>query len=154
MERIEYDNTFLAQLEKHEGLRLEAYICPAGKLTIGYGHNCEAWPVAGVEKVGDVITRTRADKLLLEDVACIAEELDDKLPWWRTMEEPRQAVLLNMAYNMGVPRLLAFKRALGAMRIGDYARAGTEMLDSRWAREQVRSRAAELARQMVLGDWE
>jgi lysozyme len=87
-------------------------------------------------------------------VAFLAEELDDKLPWWRKMDEPRQGVLLNMAYNLGVPRLLAFKRALGAMRIGDYARAGTEMLDSRWAREQVRSRAAELARQMVLGDWE
>jgi lysozyme len=52
-----------------------------------------------------------------------------------------------------VPKLLGFKRALGAMSIGDYPRAGTEMLDSQWAR-QVRGRAAELARQMVLGDWE
>jgi lysozyme len=58
-----------------------------------------------------------------------------------------------MAFNMGVSGLLGFKHALGAMKIGDYARAGTEMLDSRWAK-QVRGRAAELARQMVLGCWE
>ena len=153
MERIEHDNTFLAQLERHEGLRLEAYICPAGKLTVGFGHNCEDRPVAGVEKVGDTITRSRADQLLLEDVSLLADELDSRIPWWRTMDEPRQAVVLNMAFNMGTPKLMGFKRALSAMKIGDYNRAGSEMLDSQWAR-QVRGRAAELARQMVLGAWE
>ena len=153
MERIEYDDTFLDQIKRHEGLRLEAYLCPAGALTVGYGHNCDVWPVACVEKVGDVISRTKAEEILVEDVAFFAEELDDKLPWWRKMEEPRQAVLLNMAFNLGVPKLLGFKRALGAMSIGDYPRAGTEMLDSLWAR-QVKGRAAELARQMVLGAWE
>ena len=153
MKRIENDETFLAQLKRHEGLRLEAYLCPAGKLTIGWGHNCEASPVPGVEKEGDVISRGSAEVLLFQDVKSVARELDDKLGWWRKMEEPRQGVLLNMAFNMGVPKLLSFKRALGAMKIGDYARAGTEMLDSQWAL-QVKGRAAELARQMVLGAWE
>ena len=154
MERIEYDEAFLDQLKKHEGLRLEAYLCPAGALTIGWGHNCDAWPVEGVEKVGDIISRVTAEEILIEDVAFFASELDDRLSFdWRKMEEPRQAVLLNMAFNLGVPKLLGFKRALGAMRIGDYPRAGTEMLDSIWAK-QVKGRAAELARQMVLGVWE
>jgi lysozyme len=153
MARIENDEAFLDQLKRHEGLRLEAYICPAGKLTIGWGHNCEAKPVLSVEKEGDVVSRGTAEILLYQDVKALAKELDDKLPWWRKMEEPRQAVLLNMAFNLGVPKLLGFKRALGAMRVGDYPRAGTEMLDSAWAR-QVKGRAAELARQMVLGDWE
>ena len=154
MERIEYNDKFLAQLKRHEGLRLAAYLCPAGALTVGYGHNCDVWPVAGVEKVGDVISRTKAEEILVEDVFFFAEELDGRLGFdWRKMEEPRQAVLLNMAFNMGVSGLLAFKRALGAMRIGDYPRAGTEMLDSKWAR-QVKGRAAELARQMCLGAWQ
>lgn len=154
MYRVEYDERFLAQLKRYEGLRLEAYRCPAGKLTVGYGHNCDVWPVAGVEDEGDVVSRTKAEELLAEDVAFFAEELDGRLSFdWRKMEEPRQAVLLNMAFNMGVSGLLGFKHALGAMKIGDYARAGTEMLDSRWAK-QVRGRAAELARQMVLGCWE
>ena len=153
MARIEYDEAFFDQLKKHEGLRLEAYLCPAGALTIGYGHNCDAWPVVGVEKVGDIISRVKAEEILIEDVAFFAGELDDRLGWWRKMEEPRQAVLLNMAFNLGVSKLMGFKRALGAMSIGDYPRAGTEMLDSNWAK-QVKGRAAELARQMVLGCWE
>jgi lysozyme len=90
---------------------------------------------------------------LLEDVSLLADELDSRVPWWRTLDETRQGVLLNMAFNMGVPKLMGFKRALSAMKIGDYNRAGSEMLDSQWAR-QVRGRAAELARQMVLGAWE
>lgn len=45
-----------------EALRLRAYICPAGKPTIGYGHT------RGV-RLGDVITRPRADELFDMDVA-------------------------------------------------------------------------------------
>jgi hypothetical protein len=89
----------------------------------------------------------------LDDVVEAARGLDVAVPWWREMDEARQGVLLNMAFNMGVPRLMGFKKALGAMSIGDYARAGTEMLDSKWA-VQVKWRSAELARQMVLGEWE
>lgn len=151
--RIENNENFLSQLKRHEGFSLEAYTCPAGFLTIGWGHNCDAHPVPGVEHVGDTVSRGSAESLLYQDVKAIARELDAAFPWWRKIEEPRQAVLLNMAFNMGLPKLKTFKKAVGAMSIGDYPRAGTEMLDSRWA-EQVRGRAAELARQMVLGDWE
>lgn len=153
MKRIEYDETFLAQLKRHEGLRLEAYKDTEGVLTIGWGHNCEASPVDGVKVEGDVIRRADADTLLTADLLLISTELDRALPWWRELDEPRQGVILNMGFNLGVSGLLGFRRALGAMKIGDYARAGTEMLDSRWA-GQVRGRAAELARQMVLGCWE
>ena len=37
----------LAQLERHEGKRLTAYLCTAGALTIGIGHNCLAWQCNG-----------------------------------------------------------------------------------------------------------
>lgn len=150
---IEHNEHFLAQLKRHEGLKLEAYRCPAGALTVGYGHNCDVWPVLGVNRVGDTISRSMAEELLLEDVTGIAEDLDFLWPWWREMEEPRQAVLLNMAFNLGSPKLKTFKRMIGALKVGDYPRAGTEMLDSNWAK-QVKGRATELARQMVLGDWE
>jgi lysozyme len=150
---IEQNEQFLQQLKRHEGCSLEAYLCPSGVLTIGYGHNCEARPVEGVRQVGDVIDRARAMALLVDDVVEAARGLDVAVPWWREMDEARQGVLLNMAFNMGVPRLMGFKKALGAMSIGDYARAGTEMLDSKWA-VQVKWRSAELARQMVLGEWE
>lgn len=149
----ETNDKFFAQLKRHEGLRMEAYLCPAGKLTIGYGHNLDAWPVEGVRKVGDVISREKAEELLVEDVFGMVDELDDALPWWREMSEPRQAVLLNMAFNMGLPKLLTFKKAIAAMYVGNWNKAAHEMLDSQWA-EQVKGRAAELATQMVTGAWQ
>lgn len=153
MERIENDEAFLDQLKRHEGLRLEAYLCPAGKLTIGWGHNCDVWPVAGVEKVGDVISLGSAEILLFQDTKAIARELDDKIPWWRELSDPRAAVILNMAFNLGVPKLLGFKRALAAAKENDWNKAAFEMADSRWA-EQVKHRSRELITQFALGAWQ
>lgn len=52
----------LAIIKKYEGCRLTAYVCPAGKLTIGYGHT------KGVKK-GQKITQAQAEAYLREDVA-------------------------------------------------------------------------------------
>ncbi|SKA08641.1 lysozyme [Cetobacterium ceti] len=49
-------------IKQEEGLRLKAYKCQAGVLTIGYGHT------RGV-KENDVITEEQAEKLLIEDLA-------------------------------------------------------------------------------------
>ena len=48
-------------IKKYEGCRLTAYKCPAGVLTIGYGHT------DGV-KAGDTITQAQADLYLQTDV--------------------------------------------------------------------------------------
>lgn len=64
--------------------------------------------------------------------------------------QARAEVLINMAFNMGVPGLLKFRRALDAVRADDYDAAASHMLDSRWAC-QVGRRAVELARQMRAG---
>ena len=52
-------------IKRYEGLRLEAYVCPAGVLTIGWGHT------KGV-KAGMVIDLAEAERLLADDIA-IAE---------------------------------------------------------------------------------
>jgi lysozyme len=49
-------------IKQHEGLRLEAYVCPAGKWTIGYGHTRTA--ARGLK-----ITEEQADALLRQDIA-------------------------------------------------------------------------------------
>ena len=48
-------------IKAHEGLRLTAYQCPAGKWTIGWGHTLTA-------KKGLTITEAAAEDLLIEDV--------------------------------------------------------------------------------------
>lgn len=148
---IEHNHRMLEQLKRHEGLSLEAYYCPAGKLTIGYGHNLEAWPVHGLGE-GSVIDHARATALLIDDVERVADELDRRIPWWRELCEERQAVLLNMGFNLGVAGLMGFGKMLAACERGAFLRAAEEMGDSRWA-QQVKGRALELIDQMWSGVW-
>ena len=60
-------------------------------------------------------------------------------------------VLLDMAFNVGLPRLRGFKRMWAALEGRDYSEAAKEMLDSKWAR-QVKTRAYTLARMMESGE--
>lgn len=151
---IEHSPRFLRQLKRHEGLRLKAYICPAGALTIGYGHNLDANPVdwlGGRRTINDA----EADRLLRDDLARLLPGVVDITGGrvWGALAPPRQGVLLNMAYNLGLRGLAGFGRMLGAVENSDWQRAADEMLESAWA-GQVRGRAFELARQMQTGEWQ
>ena len=146
----------LAQLERHEGKRLEAYRCTEGFLTVGIGHNCTVWPVAGITKVGDCITPEKCQELFGADVARFESYLAEDLPWTertKNNQPARYAVLFNMAFNLGRRGLLGFKKMLEHVRMGNYPQAATEMLDSKWA-TQVKGRAKELAKQMETGQWQ
>lgn len=151
MTNIEQNPRLLDQLKRHEGLSLEAYYCPAGRLTIGYGHNLEAWPVHGLGE-GSRIDKARATALLIDDVVRVADELDRRIPWWRELSEERQAVLVNMGFNLGVAGLMGFSKMLASCEHGDFGRAAQEMGSSRWAK-QVGNRALELMDQMWTGVW-
>ena len=130
----------IRQLRLHEGERLKPYRCTAGKLTIGVGRNLE----------DRGITREEASYLLANDIAAEERELLRALPWVANLDEVRQRVLLDMAFNMGVVGLLAFKRTLATIQAGDYQRAAAMMLDSKWA-GQVGQRAERLSRMMATG---
>lgn len=150
--RIEHHPNTLAQVKRHEGLSLVPYRCPAGYLTIGYGHNIDAGTGPDI-KEDDRITETEAEKLLEIDLRAVGVSLDAVLAGWRKLCEPRQAVLLNMGFNLGVGGLLKFRKALAAVKAGDWDKAADEMLDSKWRRD-VKGRAYELAEQMRTGKWQ
>lgn len=63
-------NTATRELVKQfEGLRLRAYVCPAGRWTIGWGHT------SGVSE-GDTITAEEAEELLEHDLGEAAQHVD------------------------------------------------------------------------------
>ena len=134
------------QLKRHEGAVTDKrgnhkpYRCTAGKLTLGYGRN--------IEDRG--ITDAEAEHLLDCDIIKSTSELSSALRFYSQLDDVRQAVLINMHFNLGLGRLLTFRKTLAAIGQGDYKTASAEMLDSRWAR-QVGSRAVELAEQMRTG---
>lgn len=131
---------WLERTKRYEGLRLKPYTCPAGKLTIGYGHNLE----------DNGITQEMADELLKTDLAYARIDVETKIPGVAKLNEARQYVLVDMCFNMGISRLLTFKKMLAALQEGYYERAAYEMLNSRWAK-QVGRRAKELAEIMKTG---
>ena len=129
-----------AQLVRHEGLKLKVYRDSLGIPTIGVGRN--------LQDVG--ISEDEAMVLLDNDLINVFEDLDRALPWWRKMSTYRQMALADMSFNMGIKRLLGFKKALAAMQEGRWEDAAREMLDSKWA-TQVKGRANTLAEMMKEG---
>ncbi|WP_018694354.1 glycoside hydrolase family protein [Algicola sagamiensis] len=132
----------IEQLKRHEAFRPDVYLCTAGKPTIGYGRNLEANP----------ITPEEAEVWLRKDLEVIQLELKRHFNYTR-LNDARAAVLINMAYNLGVPRLKGFKKMFAALEDGFFEKAAKEMLDSRWA-TQVGNRALELSEQMRTGEWQ
>ncbi len=129
------------ELTRDEGLRLKPYRDTVGKLTIGIGRN--------LDDVG--ISQDEAMHLLDNDIARTTAALDKAIPWWRSLNDVRQRVVVNMAFNLGVAGLLGFKNTLAAMKAGRYADAAEGMLASKWA-TQVGERAKRLAAMMANGE--
>ena len=132
-----------AQIMRDEGLRLKVYIDSLGHPTIGFGR---ALDVQG-------ISLAEAELMLDNDILEYRAGVLSRLPWSATLDEPRLAVLVGMAFNLGLRGLLGFRRMLEAAERGDWPAAATEMLDSRWA-TQVPVRAGRLALQMQTGKWD
>lgn len=130
------------QLERDEGFRQFPYRDTMGIPTVGIGRN--------LEHVG--ISKKEAIFLLQNDVARLIAGLRNVFPWFDYLSEVRKGVLINMAFNMGVSRLLGFKKMLNALESSDYEQAAKEMLDSQWVK-QVGLRAERLARQMRTDEW-
>lgn len=132
----------IEQLQRDEGLRLHPYTDTVGKTTIGYGRNLD----------DKGISATEAQTLLTNDVADVEAILTNRLPWFSNLDPIRQAVLVNMTFNMGFNGLEQFTKMLEAAAQGNWDEAATEMLDSKWA-TQVGDRASRLAQQMKTGEW-
>jgi lysozyme len=130
------------QIMRDEGLRLQAYQDSRGVWTIGYGTNLQVL----------VIDEPTARAWMTREVERIRQVFEIRLPWAKTLDEPRAAALLNLAYNVGVIGLLKFRRMLETLQGGDYAQAAAEIRSSLYA-TQVGPRAQRIARQIQEGVW-
>jgi lysozyme len=139
---MDYDKEKLVdQLIRHEGLELKVYKCTAGIETIGIGRNL----------VDRGVTEEEARYLCNNDIEIVEHELIRSFPFVADLDDVRLRVLLDMAFNIGVPRLRGFAKMWAAVEEGDYEQAAIEMLDSKWAK-QVKTRAYTLARMMETGE--
>ena len=154
---------FIEKLIKHEGLVLNVYKDTLGIDTIGIGRNLEDRGISQQE-LDDLdiptidhvyeygITEADAVYLATNDVQIVEDELVRAHPCVDRLDSVRQLILMDMAFNMGVPRLCKFKKMWNAIHEENFATAAKEMLDSRWA-NQVKSRSVKLANAMHNGEF-
>jgi len=154
---------FVNKLIAHEGLRLQVYKDTLGIDTIGIGRNLEDrgitkeeldWmDIPNMDAVYEYgITEADAMYLAKNDVQIVEEELVRAHPCVDKLDAVRQLVLMDMAFNMGVPRLRKFTKMWNAIHENKFDIAAKEMLDSRWA-VQVKSRSTKLAHAMHHGEF-
>lgn len=84
----------LAIIQKYEGCRLKTYLCPAGVLTIGYGHT------GSDVKSGMTITKAKALKLLKKDISRFEKAVSkyDSVYHWN---QNQFDALVSFAFNIG-----------------------------------------------------
>lgn len=130
-------------LKRDEGFDLKRHEVQ-GIDHIGYGINLEQelpdelLEYLGVEDESEIqeITQEQADYLLdyyvgIAEGDCITIFGDQ----WQELSPLRQEVLINLAFNLGLPRLKAFRKMIAAIREDNWTEAGAQMLDSKAARQ-------------------
>ena len=137
----------IRQLKGDEGTRSTVYLDSLGYWTIGVGRLVDS------RKTSVGLRQNEIDLMLQNDVDDRINALMKALPWFQNLDDARQGVLLNMAFQLGVAGLLAFKNTLALIEKGDYQGAAAAMLDSKWA-QQTFNRAKRLADQMKTGVWQ
>ena len=160
---MKYDRDELVKMVAlHEGIVLSVYQDHLGINTVGIGRNLDDRGITDGEllfmnkTIDDVydngLTEEEAYYLCMNDIAIVEKELLDSKPIVNQLNDVRQMVLVDMAFNMGVPRLKLFKNMWLAIEKVNYPLACAEMLDSKWA-NQVGKRAVRLSEAMKNGEW-
>ena len=98
------------------------------------------------------ISQDEAYHMLRNDVVRVQDELTEAFDFYKNLDPVRQDALCNLCFNLGLPRLMLFKLALGHLGNGNFEESADEFLNSLWA-TQVGQRAVEVANMIRTGDY-
>ena len=134
------------RIKKHEGYRDVIYLDSEGYPTCGWGHHL---------RVGSKVPKEVSEAFFRED---LQSAIDD---FWKlryifddivilSLNKTRREVIIEMIFNLGLTRVLQFKKMWESIKNKDWNQASIEMLDSKW-HTQVGKRARVLAFLMKTG---
>ncbi|MBD5524584.1 MAG: glycoside hydrolase family protein [Lachnospiraceae bacterium] len=119
-------------IKRYEGCRLDAYKCPAGVWTIGYGHT-------GDVKSGQKITQAQAEAILIADLEKFEKKVNIFYNKYRWTQNEFDA-LVSFAFNLGsIDQLTAGgtrSREVIAEKMLLYNKAGGKVLSGLTRRRQ------------------
>lgn len=104
-------------VKRFEGLRLDAYLCPAGVWTIGYGHT-------GDVQAGQRITEHQADVILDHDLERFETAVERLCP---LASQGQFDALVSFAFNLGIAALTR-STLRSKLNAGDVEGAADEFL--------------------------
>jgi lysozyme len=139
---------------REEGIRLFPYPDTKGIWTIGIGHNMQVDPnmsgsIDQYKQTG--ITADQAYALFETDYNKALDNLNQSLPWTQNLDEPRQSVLIDLTFNMGIGGLLEFHNTLHSIQNGNYQDAVNRLKVSSWYGEVGPKRADPLLQILLTG---
>lgn len=103
-------------IKKWEGLRLKAYLCPAGVPTIGYGHTYNV-------KMGQTISVVQAELFLDHDYQDAEEQVLSLVTV--PLTENQLGALTSFVFNLGSGNL-RISTLLRKLNLGDYSGAAEQ----------------------------
>lgn len=131
----------IAQLELHEGVRCKVYPDTEENLTLGVGYNITARGIEEFERTigrqidltaDPCITPEEARAQLVADIQRVQRAVLVHFPTFADLNEVRQRVVLDLAFNLGF-RALNFQKCIAAIKRQDWSTAARELFKSRWA---------------------
>jgi lysozyme len=148
----------LDSVSRNEGFRASPYLDTENLWTIAKGRCLETNPLSSAEwkylldhrLMTLSITLAGADWLMVRQLEAIEKECAHVFDFWGELDEVRREALIEMGYQMGIERLLGFRKMLAAVRAKNWPVVNAEAMDSRWAK-QTPKRARELAEQLASG---
>lgn len=134
-------------IKRHEGYSNKPYSCPAGKKTIGYGHNIDAnilpSDISAYLKENGKITPEMADALLDIDIKMADASCHRIFPKFDEFSENRRTALTDFLFNVGERTARTFKNTISLINQGLWEAASRNMEKSLWF-DQVGNRSREI----------
>lgn len=128
----------LKLIKTAEGFSNSWYKCSEGVDTIGYGFTKEILEHYYLD-MPQTITRGEADIIITNYTRNIIKRIENKEYYQNCDTIARKAVIVDMAYNLGLFGFERFKQCIKALEIKRFDLAAEQMQNSKWYK-QVKTR--------------
>ena len=131
-------------IEPFEGRRKRAYDDSLGNRTIGIGLNLDdrgavkkqiqdlGYDFEDVYNGKTALSDKHINKLFRQNVMIALKDATQAVDNFYNLPREVQFVVVDMVYNLGLPKFLGFKKTIQALNDGDFIEAAKEMKKSRW----------------------
>ena len=116
------------RIKKNEGFSLTPYKDQLGYLTVGYGHLILPYETHLIQNKS---SKTQLKKIFIQDFNLALNDYK-KFIKHKTYKKKDEELLIEMVFQMGIKRVLMFKKLLSNMRKNNKHLVCFEMMNSLW----------------------